>query len=55
MMITKFQRRIYKNYFKECNVDQRRVEVNALKQENFERIAVLKVSLGSWLLQISQP
>lgn len=35
--------------FKKCNVDERRIEINELKAENFQSEAIFIFSLCSWI------
>ena len=39
----------------DCDVDEGQVEVDELKAEHLECVALLKVSLGSWLFKFNKP
>ncbi len=42
-------------YLEKRDVDEGRVEVDALEKEYLECIVVLELSLGPWVLKIGQP
>jgi len=42
-------------HLEECDVEERRVKVDELKEEFFNSVAVLEVCLGPGTLHVSQP